>query len=170
MHTVRFKEAATLQDVISKVVDRRTADPTAMMARIQELNRHVDLEKKLKAGAVLILPDEPGIKRSDKDNEGSGMALEDIGAAITAGIDATRQRAAKALEEATAERAGLQAALKTSAAKRQMESDAGLRKQLDASAATAEARQKALKEAAGNVDLLRKSFAQELKAMEKLFR
>ena len=170
MHVVRFKEAASLQDLTSKLVDRRVGDPAATMKRVKELNPHVDF-KRIKAGTVLILPDEPGIKQSAKDAGESGKgALGDVASIVYGGLDRARHGTATALETAAAERAEVASALKTGIAKRQLESDPGLRKQLEASSAKAEARQKALKEAAGNVDLLRKSFAEELKAMEKLLR
>jgi hypothetical protein len=173
MHTLRFKDATTLQDVMEKVVDKRTADPAAVIKRIAELNPHIDLNKtkKIPPGAVLILPDEPGIKRGDKGAEGpEKKAYDELGSTIFAGFQAAEERFRKAVEKAEAERAELVAAMKSAIAKRQMESDQSLHKRLGEALATSELRQKELKEAAANLDQLRKSFAEEHKAMEKLHR
>jgi hypothetical protein len=173
MHTVRFKDAATLQDVIERVVDRRTADPAAVINRVAELNPHIDLSKKKKIppGAVLILPDEPGIRRGDKKTESrEKLAYDALGSAVFAGFEAAAKRVGSTVEAAEAERAELVAAMKSAIAKRQMESDPALHKQLGEALATAERRQKERKEAAANLDALQKTIAEELKAMEKLFR
>ena len=172
MDIARFKDAATLKDVMERVVDRRTADPTAAMKRIAEVNPHIDFTKrKIPEGSVLILPDEPGIKRGDKGTEGpERRTYDELGANVFAGFQAAEERVGKAVEEAEAERAELAAAMKSAIAKRRMESDPDLHKQLGEALATTERRQKGLKESAANVGLMRKSFAEEFKLMEKLFR
>ena len=172
MHTVRFKTAVTLQDVMETVVDRRTADPSAAMKRVAELNAHIDFtKKKIPQETVLILPDEPGIKRGNKGTKGpESQSRSELGSVISSGFQAAEERVGKAVEAAGAERSDLLAAIKTAVAKRQMESDPELHQRLGDALAKADRRQKELAETAENIGRMRKAFAEEYKAMEKLFR
>jgi hypothetical protein len=169
MRTIFFKDASSLQDVIARIVDRRTADPSAALEQVMQLNRHVDLKKGVNAGDVLILPDHPGIKKTGKDVDHLGArTLQEFAAAASLGFEAAAARVRKAADDAVSEQRVLTESLRSKIAKRQIDSDPALREQLDTAAASSAERQKAIKDAASQVDVLSKSFADELAAMRKL--
>lgn len=168
MHAAFFDSAAKVDDVIAKVVNRRSADPAATLERIKALNPHVDF-KRLKAGTVLILPDGPDIKTSGKGVESFGArALDELGSAMAAGFDEAGRRVRKVADDATSDRGVIAESLKSKLVRREIESDAALRNQLDSAASAAAGREKALSQAADDVSALAKSFFQELDAMKKL--
>jgi hypothetical protein len=173
MHAVPFRKGATFKDAMAELVDGRSADPEAVIRRVAELNPHVDLikKKKIPPGTVLILPDEPGVKRGGKGAKSpTKQAYDELGSSVALGFEAAGERVGKAAEAAAAERADLVAAMKSAIAKRQMESDPALHEQLGQALAASERRQKELKEAVVNLDLLRESFFDEFETMEELFR
>lgn len=173
MQAVTFRKGVSFNDAMADVVDRRTADPEAVIKRVAELNPHVDLNKKKKIppGTVLILPDEPGIKRGGKRAKSpTKLTYEELGSTAAVGFEAMGEKVGKAVEAAAAERADLVAAMKSAIAKRQMESDPALNEQLGQALAASERRQKELKEAVVNLDVLRKAFVAEFDQMEGLFR
>ena len=168
MRFIIAKEASDLRSLADKLVDKRSSNAAAVLERVKELNPHVDA-KRVKAGTVLILPDEPGIKSGDKDSQKlGGRDLRAFGTATLAGFEAAAARARGAAEQAGADRSETTALLKTAAVKRQLHSDAALKQQVDEAAAATDAEQKSLKEAAGKIETLAKSFADELAAMKKL--
>jgi hypothetical protein len=170
MRAIFFENAASLQDVEAKVLDRRSADPAASLKRIKELNPHVDLNR-LKAGTVLILPTEPGIKSSGKDvDHFGGEALREFAAAVAAGFEEAAARVRKTADAAASNQKAVAESLKGKIVKRQFDSDIILRKQIDAAGAAMADRQKAVKEATLNVDALAKFFAEEVAAMNKVLR
>ena len=172
MRAVPFRKGATFNDAMAEVVDRRSADPEAVIRRIAQLNPHADLnKKKIPPGTVLILPDEPGIKRGRKGTKSPReQAYDDLDSIVSVGFEELGQRVGKAVEAATAEHADLVSALRSAIAKRQMESNPALHEQVSQALAASERRQKELKEAVANLDLLRKGFADESETMAKLFR
>lgn len=168
MHAAFFDKAEKIDDVMARIVNRRSADPTATLERIKALNPHVDF-KRLKAGTVLILPDDPDIKTSGKGVESFGArALNELGSAMAVGFDEAAGRVRKAAADANSDRGAIAESLKSKLVRREIESDAALRKQLDSAASAAAGREKALSQAVDDVSVLAQSFFQELDAMKKL--
>jgi len=149
----------------------KSAQPAAASAaaleRVQALNPHVDLQH-LAAGSVLLLPDLPGVNPSASRSI-SGDAFASLAAEAASGLKVSAERVRAGAESVAADRSGVTAALRTAAAKRVIESDPTLAKQLEAAAAHSTAQQKAAQEAAAALEKLAAQTAAELAALSKLF-
>jgi hypothetical protein len=168
MQTFVIREASDLAGLTAKLVDKRSANASATLDRVKAMNPHVDFSK-LKAGTVLILPDDPGLKRSDKDIQPFGAwALQEFAQAADQAFVSAAERIKANAETASGDRNALATSLRTNAVKRQAEGDPALAAQLQEVASASADEQKALSQATSDLETLRKSFAQEMAAMTKL--
>ena len=117
---------------------------------------------------MLILPDGPEIKTGVGTSVG-GVNLGEFADRFGADTRAQVSRAADRLESLTAERAAVRDALKTAAAKRLVESDPLLKKQLAAADAEFKATQKRATEARAEIAEVNKAAQAEFARVQKLF-
>jgi hypothetical protein len=168
MRTLILSKAVDASELATMVVDRRSSDPAAALDRIKDLNPHVDF-RRMKAGTVLILPDDAALGKSRKDAEAvGGTAMRKFAAAAASGFETAAGRARTAADTSAADLKAVTDSLKSKLPKAQIESDPALRKQLDEATAASAGRQKALKEAAASIGSIQKTFIEELAAMKKL--
>jgi hypothetical protein len=168
MQTFVLREASDIQGLATRLVDQRTANVPATIDRLKKFNPHVDFSK-LKAGTVLILPDDPALKTSDKDVQSFGAwALHEFAAVGEEAFAAATERLRTNAESAGSDRNALAAALRSNIIKRQAEADPALAGQLESVASATAGDQKGLAQAASEVATLQKSFVEELAAMTKL--
>lgn len=137
----------------------RTAE--AALERVKTLNPQIADTRKLAAGTVLLLPDAPELKAGAGEPAGA-ESLADLGARLRAGLRDLGGRASRLDERLAADHAAVRAALKSATAKRLIEGDPQLQKQLVA----AEAQFKADKERAAE---MRAQMAEAAKLAEAEF-
>jgi hypothetical protein len=144
------------------------ASSAAALARLQQLNPHVNLSK-LKAGTVLLVPDIPGLGGVQGASIGA-EAFDGLAADAASGLKAATAKVRAGAASRDAERKELTAIFKSAEVKRLSDGDAVLQKEL----VDAELRFKAdQKEAAQSVLLLDeagKALTSELAALGKLFK
>ena len=166
MRVIIIKQATDLQALTAKLVGRKSGSAT--LERVKALNPHVDFNH-IQPGTAIMLPDAPDLKASDKDAHSVGDdSFEQFTRDTLEGFKAAAERVRTASDAAAADRAAVTAVLKTAVAKRQVESDPLLRKQLDEVAEESAAEQKRFKDAARQVEVLQKAVAEELAVMGKL--
>src|SRR5687767_876938 len=113
MRTLVVKKTSDLQALSSELLASglAAAKSRAAIESLQALNPHVDLNK-LAPGAVLLVPDAPGFKRSASKSVG-GETLDDFEKIVKSALDASAVRLKQGQTRRDAERAELVAALKS---------------------------------------------------------
>jgi len=117
----------------------RTAE--AALERVKALNPQIADAQGLAAGTVLILPDAAELKPGAGEPAGA-ESLADLGALMRAGLRDLDARASRLDERLAADHAAVRDALKSATAKRLVEGDPLLQKQLAAAEAQFKADQK----------------------------
>lgn len=117
----------------------RTAN--AALERVKALNPQIADAQTLAAGTVLILPDAPELKSGAGEAAG-GKSLSDLGARLHAGLRDLDARVGRVGEQRAADHAAVRDALKSATAKRLIEGDPQLQKQLAAAESQFKADQK----------------------------
>lgn len=141
----------------------------AMLDQVKRLNPHVEDFQRIDAGTVLLLPDSPGL--NDKDSQSlAGDSFEDFAAHTSEGFQAVAQRMRISAEALAADHAAVNAALKTAAVKRQIESDPLLKKQIDEANSEFTDAQKKAQEAAKQVETMQKEMSAELEALREMLK
>ena len=97
---------------------------------LQRLNPHIDF-KKIEAGTVLFVPDQPGLKTGET-NSVSGWVFDEFRAQVSDSIDASATRVREGFATLADERQTINAVLKSAAIKRLFEADPALKPQLEA--------------------------------------
>jgi hypothetical protein len=138
----------------------------ASMERVQALNPHVDFQR-ITAKTVLLLPDEPAMAASDSHTIADD-AFADFSAHIAAGFKTAAERARASAEAVAAERAAVTEALKDPIIARLLQADPLLREQLARAAEASAAEQKAAQAAIKQVEAMRKTATEELRALREL--
>jgi len=139
----------------------------AVRARLEALNPQ--FAKRVPKGGVVVLPEGPDIKAGAGSNIGR-TNLDDLAERLKVGARESAKRAGARLELLTVDRTAARDALKTAAAKRLVESDPLLQKQLAAAEAHFKAEQKRAAEASTQLAEDAKLAAAELAKLQNLFR
>ncbi|MEO5658424.1 MAG: hypothetical protein ABIQ90_01325 [Polaromonas sp.] len=140
----------------------------ATLDQLKRLNPHVDFQH-IDAGTVLLLPDTPELKNTDSQSL-AGNAFEDFVAHASEGFKAVAQRMRISADALAADRADVNAVLKTAMVKRQIESDPLLKKQLDEANNEFSDELKKAQEASRQVEAMRKDLNTELAALRAMLK
>jgi hypothetical protein len=169
MRVILLKQASDFQDLTSRLLGRRPAGSSAVtLDHLKTLNPHVDFNR-IEPGTVLLLPDTPDIRADDKDSlSPADDAFDDVVRHVDNGFQDAAAQIAKAVDELSADRVAIGLAAKTAEFKRLLESDPLLKKQLDAAAEASNAELKKVKEAAKQLEVLRKAAGEGLAALRQL--
>ena len=100
------------------------------LQHLQRLNPHIDF-KKIEAGAVLLVPDQPGLKKGETTSV-SGMVFDEFRAQVSDSIDASATHVREGFARLADERQEINGVLKSAAIKRLLEADPDLKPQLEA--------------------------------------
>ena len=100
------------------------------LQHLQRLNPHIDF-KKIEAGMVLLVPDQPGLKKGETTSV-SGMVFDEFRAQVSDSIDASATRVRDGFVRLADERQEINGVLKSAAIKRLLEADPDLKPQLEA--------------------------------------
>ena len=175
MRLIVIKQASDLQALSARLLKKPAgghAGPRefsqATLEQVKQLNPHVDFER-IDAGTVLLLPDTPELNDTDSQSP-AGNAFEDFVAHTSEGFKAVAQRMRTSADALAADRAAVNAVLKTAAVKRQIESDPLLKKQLDEANSEFTDAQKKSQEAARQVETMQKDMNAELAALREMLK
>lgn len=171
MRLIVIKQASDLQALSARLLKKGGPAGThefsqATLEQVKRLNPHVDFQR-IDAGTVLLLPDTPELKDTDSQSP-AGNAFEDFVAQTSEGFKAVAQRLRTSADALAADRAAVNAVLKTAAVKRQIESDPLLKKQLDEASSEFTDAQKKAQEAASQLEAMQKEMGDELKALKAM--
>lgn len=159
-------QPASLQSLTAKL-NAPPGDSAASIERLKRLNPQADFTQ-LQSGAVLLLPDAPGL-----DVPGSstldGGAFADFASDLEAGFKASAARVKAGADQLAADKADVGAALKTAVVKRLIDSDAALKAQLDDVSAQFAKDQRNAQDAGKQLDATQQAAAAEMAALGKLF-
>jgi hypothetical protein len=155
-------------EALASSLARTSRAAAATLERVKALNPHLADAARIPKGGVLILPEGPDIKAGAGTVVG-GVNLGEIADRFGAGTRAQASRVEDRLESLTAERTTVRDALKGAAAKRLVESDPLLKKQLAAADAEFKAGQKRATEARAELVELAKAAQAEFARVQKLF-
>lgn len=136
------------------------------LERVVALNPQLADAARVPAGSVLVLPDED--LKAGAGTVVGGATLTDLGETVGAGIRAAGTRAADRFTTLAEDRASVKEALKNAVAKRLVESDPLLAKQLEAAEARFKVEQKEATESKARFAQLEKSALAEFARLEKL--
>jgi len=130
MRTLIIKQDTDLQALQGRlIVGKTTAGQTeSALKQLQDLNPHLDLNK-LRAGAVLLIPDAPNFQVSVGDPVGAGT-FDDFQQFVRSSLADAADRLKSGNAARAAERADIAALLKTAAFKRTLESNAVVKQQV----------------------------------------
>jgi hypothetical protein len=159
------KEETDFATLAAKVA-RSPRAAVAVRARLEALNPQ--FSKRVPKGGVLVLPGGPDIK-AGAGSTVRGTNLDELAERFKAGTREAAKRAGTRLEQLTAERTAVRDALKTAAAKRLVESDPLLQKQLAAAEAHFKAEQKRTAEATEQLKKSAELAEAEMAKLQKLF-
>ena len=140
---------------------------TAVRERLTALNPHLGAAR-IPRGGVVIIPDGPDVSSGAGTTVG-GVGLGELAEKFAASRRAAASLAQERLESLTAERAAMRDALKTAAAKRLVETDPLLQKQLAAAEANFKAEQKRTAEATAQLKKTAELAQAEMAKLQKLF-
>lgn len=138
----------------------------ATLARVKALNPQLADATRVPKGGVVVLPEGPDIK-PDAGTTVSHVPIDELAGNFTSGTRAQASRAAQRLESLTAERSAVRDALKTVAAKRLIDNDPLLQKQLAAADAQFKAEQKRATESRAELARRIKAAQEEMERMMK---
>jgi Phage Tail Protein X len=160
-------EKETDLEALASSLARTPRAAAAVRERVLALNPHLADAARIPKGSVLILPDSPEVK-AGVGTSVSGASAGEIAERFSAGVRAQLGRAAARLESLTAERAAVRDALKSAAAKRLVESDPLLQKQLGAAEARFKEDQKRAAETQEQLDEVQKFALAEFEKLQKM--
>jgi hypothetical protein len=118
----------------------------ATLERVKALNPQLGEARKIAAGTAVILPDLPELK-PDAGEAAGASSIAEVSAHAKSGFRLATERITERAAQLAADQAAVKDVLKTAAAKRLLESDPVLRKQLAAAEAELKAEQKRVAEA-----------------------
>ena len=143
--TTRRDAATDPESLWQELLKRPGASATPEL--VKALNPHLDFNKNLAAGSVLLIPDAGDVKAG----AGTAIASDDVDAVIgdvDDGLEAARKRVRAGVTQREADRSTIVSALKSAPSKRLIESDPVLKKQIE----TADAQYKADQKRAAEVE------------------
>ena len=139
----------------------------ATLERVKALNPQLSNTTKLGAGTVVILPETAELKAGAGEPAGA-ESLETLGSRLRIGLRDVESRTARGFEALVADHGAVRDALKAAAAKRLVEGDPQLKKQLVAAEAHFEAEQKRVAETRKQLEEAAKTVEAEFARMQKL--
>ena len=139
----------------------------AALERVKALNPQLGESRKIAAGTALILPDISELK-PDAGEAAGAPSIAEMSAHVNAGLRHVTDRIAERAAQLSADHTAVRDALKTAAAKRLIDSDPVLRKQLAAAEAELKAEQKLVAEAQARLADAGKLAQAELAKLHKL--
>jgi hypothetical protein len=128
-------DGPTEPQAVFREILTRPGVATATPDLVKAFNPHLDFTRPLPAGSVLLIPNTADVKAGAGTTIGAEelrQVLDDVDAGMTRVSERTRA----GFEQLEGDRAAVAAALKPAAAKRLVESDPELKKQLDAAEAS----------------------------------
>lgn len=153
MRLIVIKQASDLQSLSARLLKRPSGGRggsheigQATLEQVQQLNPHVDFQR-IEAGTVLLLPDTPELKDTDSQSL-AGDTFEDFITDTSEGFKAVTQRMRNNAETLDADRAAVNAAVKSAVVKRLIQSDPLLKKQIDEASSRFSDEQNKMQEAA----------------------
>lgn len=142
------------------------ATAAAALERVKRLNPHLDLQH-LAAGAVLLVPDLPGVDPADARVVGDDV-FQAVSSDIGRGLKTVASRVDAGMQAQEAERNAVDSAIALDAVKGLTAADEGFRKQVDAALARFDADRDEARRAVDAVATLEKGAAAELNALARL--
>lgn len=139
----------------------------AALDRVKVLNPQLAEARQIAAGTAVILPDMPEIK-PDVGEAAGAHSIAEVSAHVTAGLRHASDRITERAAQLADDHRAVRDALKTAAAKRLVQSDPVLRKQLDAADAELKAEQKRVADAQAHLAAAEKLAQAELAKLQKL--
>jgi uncharacterized phage infection (PIP) family protein YhgE len=167
MRILKMPNASTAPQALWRQLLRDPGAATATADLIRALNSHVNFDRDVPAGTVLLIPDAADVKANAGIGAGSGQVdglLADVEAALTA----IAARVTSGLKQAEAGQAAIAAALKSAPAKRLVDSDPQVNASLETAAAQAKADQKRAKEIQSQLAAIQKQAPAELERLRKM--
>jgi hypothetical protein len=175
MRLIVIKQASDLQSLSARLLKKPSGGRAssheigqATLEQVKQLNPHVDFQR-IDAGTVLLLPDTPELKDTDSQSL-AGDAFEDFITHTSEGFKAVAQRMRNNAETLAADRAAVNATVKTAAVKRLIESDPLLKKQLDEVSSEFSDEQKKTQEAARQLEAMQKDMNVELAVLKGMLK
>lgn len=156
----------SVADLLASLV-RDKSSASAALERIKALNPQIADAQRLAAGTVLILPESAELKPGAGEPAG-GDSLAALGALLHDGLRDVESRMTRGSEALAADHAGVRDALKAAAAKRLVESDPPLKKQLEKAEARFKADQARATEAQKQLEAGKKSALAEFEKVQKM--
>ena len=139
----------------------------AALERVKALNPQLGESRKIAAGTAVILPDLPELK-PDLGEAAGAPSIAEVSAHVNAGLRHVTDRISERAAQLADDHRAVREALKTAAAKRLVESDPVLRKQLAAADAELKAEQKRVADAQAQLAAAAKLAEAELARLQKL--
>lgn len=154
-------------EALSASLLRRPREASAALDRVMALNPQIEDFQRLRAGTMLILPEEADLEAGVGTAVGS-EGLDDMVAELSRGMHAVMIRADSRCEEMKSDHAAVAAAMKSTAAKRLVASDPGLKQQLRAAEAQFKIDQKHAAEAQAQLADVQKMALAEFARLQKM--
>lgn len=164
MRFLVIKQDTSLQALTAQLATDGTSQPAAL-ARLRSLNPHLDLQR-LGKGAVVLLPDSPGLDGEGEraGDDGFDLFARDVTTALREGTS----RASDALAGAEAREKELGKLVKTAAFRKLVDEDSALRSRLDTLAQRQASATRDTRDVAPQLEALKKGAAEELKKLRGL--
>jgi hypothetical protein len=159
-------EAPTDPETLWRELLKRGGASSTTPDSVKALNAHVKFDRPLEPGTVLLIPEATDLKA----NAGTPLRvdnIDEIRAETEAGFKATTSRVRGGFERIEADHAAVAAALKTAAAKRVIDSDPELKKQLQAAESRFKEEKKHAAEAESLLEEVRKLAMAEFAQLRK---
>lgn len=141
LFTIRGDDATDPQLLWQELLKRAGA-ASSTPNLVKALNPHLNFDRPLPAGSVLLIPDAADVKAGAGAPVGS-EALDALLSDIDAGLTAARRRVRAGVAQREADHAAIASALKPAASKRVIDSDPLLKTQLEAAEAEFQGRPEA---------------------------
>jgi len=159
-----IKQDTNLQALSSQLLKQGSGE-VAALDKLQALNPHVDLQR-IGRNTVLLVPDSPNYKaEGDKvGDDGFDLFAKEVATALRDGT----ARASDALAQAESQEKEVSKLLKSAAIRKFADDDSALRARIETVAGNTASAAREAKEAAPQLDALRKGAAEELKKLRAL--
>lgn len=165
MRMIVIDKGTDLTGLTTRLLGTGGASESAVQ-NLQRLNPHLDLNR-LAPGAVVLVPDQPGLRDGESTSVG-GDSFASFAQAASAALDLAAARVRSGHDARLAEQKDVQAVLKSPAVRRVLENDPDLKTQLEALAQGFKDDQQAAKDSDKAMKALLAESAAELAMLAKL--
>ncbi|MEP7102058.1 MAG: hypothetical protein ABI781_16235 [Burkholderiales bacterium] len=165
MRMIVIDKGTDLSELTTRLLGSAGASDSAVQ-NLQRLNPHLDLNR-LTPGAVVLVPDQPGLREGESASVG-GESFASFAQAAGAALELAAKRVRSGHDARLAEQKDVQAPLKSPVLKRVLESDPDLKKQLDTLAQGFKDDQQAAKDSDTAMKTLLGASAAEFATLAKL--